>query len=170
MSNIKTPIKMYKATEDLVKIYKESLHVFSKLQPSIDKRLRGNNLADQFEKEIKKISDSILTAKLISRKLISLFPTTDSNVLMEPELITNIINVLDSAFQNLDDWYGKWKSELSQFKVNSDWFGPFTEDQSESILKLRYLGHSIEDIADMLNITNKAELELMINKWMIEKR
>ena len=168
MKNGDRHAQIFNDTNSLMKVYRESEKTFDTLRVSLDKRLRGDNLAYQVGNEVKKIADAITLAKTLTRRLQNLFPVTDSVQELQNDLGISVIAYLDQAFESLDNWETKWKEIILSFKSARDWFGPFSEDQAEEVLKLRYLGYSIADIADMLNIKNKTELETMLNKWMCE--
>jgi hypothetical protein len=165
-------IRMFKADGDVVRMFKESEQAFEGLKRSVDKRIRGDSVSYQIINEIKKISDAINLAKSLSRRLQSLFPVNDTANEIRDDLSLYVTGVLDTAFENLDSLESKWKDQIQSYKgnIHSDWFGPFTEDQTEEVLKLRYLGHSYEDIAEMLNVKNVGELQKMVDRWIVESK
>lgn len=169
MNNETPKIKMVPAQGNLVSIFKDSQRIYDELRPSLDKRIRGNDLIMQVEKEVKKIADAINLAKTLTRRLQGMLPTEDTFNTANEELGI-ILENLNQTFENLDTWENTWKTEIKPLKRTTDWFGPFSEDQAEEILKLRYIGHSIDDIAEMLNIKNTKELERMIGTWMTQSR
>jgi len=162
-------VVMVKAHGNMNNLFKESERTFDSLRPRVEKEIRGRTLSYQIKTEIKKIADAINLAKSIARRLSNQFPQGDSTEEIQIDLEKGIVDGLNSVFENLDVWENKWKDYFESLKpTNSDWFGPFSEDQAEEILKLRYLGHSYDDIADMLGIKNTKMLEEMSNRWMLE--
>lgn len=156
--------------ENVQRIFRESQMIFDTLRTSVERRIKGNDLSEHVLKEIKKIADAINLAKTLSRRLLSMIPQDTAVDEVQQDLNEGIIAALDQVFENLDIWETKWKDYFRMFKRTDDWFGPFSDDQAEEILKLRYLGYSIHEIADLLSIKNEKELEKMVGKWMTQSK